>query len=147
MFPDRGNHKGCRCNHLAELENLPVNKFPVAISFTLSEFVSRMPRARKAKRTPAALSPDALQVSLALDRGWLCPRCAGDWEEEHTPRCPVRRALVHLYTLAVGLRKESSERQGRQRFAMREVAERLEDLAAEEGCSAPFLPLDPGDRI
>ena len=66
---------------------------------------------------------------------------------EHTARCPIRRTLMHLYTFAVALRKESSDRQGRQRFAMREVADKLEDLAAEEGCSAPFMPLDPGDRL
>src|SRR6478609_6969247 len=106
-----------------------------------------MRRNRVSKSRSTVMQPDALDKQLALDRGWLCARCAGDWEMEHSPRCPVRRSLVHLYTLAIALRKESSERSGRQRFAMRQVADRLEDLAAEEGCSAPFLPLDPGDRL
>jgi hypothetical protein len=106
-----------------------------------------MARGQRSKRTFEILQTRKLQENLALDRGWRCPRCAGDWEVEHMARCPVRRALIHLYTLAVALRRESSEREGRQRFAMREVADRLEDVAAEEGCSAPFLPLDPGDRL
>jgi len=106
-----------------------------------------MQRGQRPKRAPDVIHVPRLEEQLSSDRSWRCPRCAGDWELEHSPRCPIRRGLVHLYTLAVALRRESSERVGRQRFAMREVADRLEDMAAEEGCTAPFLPLDPGDRL